>query len=384
MARPRIPAMFPPKRPSGCPDVQEMMASAWKETLGAHALEKDWCFDEAGGDSLQLMHLLFLLEHTLGCRLAPVAIHVGLRRSEMAALLQPPRQRAHSHSGTTEVPPLFLLPGIGGYNPPLARLGTHCAGVARTVHISYPAWTTIAGEPSFDFHSLIADVVRQVKSQSPAGPVLLAGYSFGGVVAFAVAATLARIGYSVRFLGLLDSDARPAVPNAVPLPRLARPRRICRALSNRMTAIQRGTAAEMAAGLLATRLISPPHKRVLRFMARIPRIWLPIKFGVYLSHELVINLYQPLLHHWTALADTLSPLEASAVLFRTDDHSAAAPPDLGWKRLCPKLSIVSVPGSHLDMLQMPNLAALSAAFIRAIAEAVDDGSLESARARVSG
>jgi polyketide synthase 13 len=212
-------------------------------------------------------------------------------------------------------------------------------------------------------------------SRSSVGPVLLAGYSFGGIVAFAVADGLTRAGYSVRFLGLLDSEAHLPARSGAVFPRHVTPRRKWRKLGNIMAALRNGTAAEVLAGIVARRLSSPRWKTVLVLVARTHRVLLPRNFDRHLSHELQMNLFRPMVRQWSVMSDLLPPLDAIAVLFRTDDHAAGASPDLGWRRLCPRLTIVPVPGTHLGMLRAPNLAQVCAAFARAIPEQIGEAPL---------
>ena len=100
---------------------------------------------------------------------------------------------------------------MGGYDPQLVAVGTACEGAVTPVEIAYPAWRVLYGANNFDRDTLVSDVVGQIAKHCPACAILLAGYSFGGIVAFAAAERLRDAGYTVRFLGLFDIEAQPGI-----------------------------------------------------------------------------------------------------------------------------------------------------------------------------
>lgn len=343
-----------------------VVAQAWIEILDRHSLEQNQPFDEAGGDSLKLMHFVLLLERAVRRNLSLEAFHSGLRPTEMAALLQPePREAA---SGQSDLPVLFLFPGLGGHDPQIMKLGLACAAMVRIKRISYPSWKNVIDAPEFNFAALIRFVIAQIMPHLPGSSPLFAGYSFGGIVAFAAAIELARAGYTVRFLGLLDSDALLGAQISAPSsPPKDRPISRRQELRNIIEASRCGDGAEMLAHVVVRRLKGPRWKPAVGLVARIPRSWLPNNFGIYLYRDLQTWYFQPLLRQWESFSEML-PADTQTCLFRTDDHPKTAPLGLGWEDRCRNLTIVPIPGMHLEIFDPPYLPALSREFAREITQ----------------
>ena len=92
------------------------------------------------------------------------------------------------HGQTVSEPfPLFLFPEMGGYDPKLVEVGIARGGAVTTVEVAYPAWRVLHEVNEFDFETLVSDTGGQITKHCPACAILLAGCSFGGIVAFAAA-----------------------------------------------------------------------------------------------------------------------------------------------------------------------------------------------------
>lgn len=271
----------------------------------------------------------------------------------------------HQHGQTVSEPlPLFLFPGMGGYDPKLVEVGTACEGAVMSVEIAYPAWRVLHEADEFDLDTLVSYAVGQITKHCPACAVLLAGYSFGGVVAFAAATRLRDAGYTVRFLGLLDIEARPGCdtgPGAFRAPKTR-----WQQLVGFGAAIRRGDAKSKLAYVIARRLKSPRWRPLLRIYARIPRHWQRGEFRIYLERDLLSEHMEPLLRQWVARRGAVRPLPVPTYLFRTEQHSGNAAHHLGWDDYCPDLTVVSIPGSHLGLLGSSNRLILCAAFRNAV------------------
>jgi len=284
------------------------------------------------------------------------------------ALIQDSIGRGRSGPARPDLPSLFLFPGMGGYDPNLAQVDAACRELARTVHVAYPPWRSLLRDSSFDFDALVDGAMAQIAACAPAGPVLLAGYSFGGIVAFVAATRLRAAGRAVGFLGLIDIEARPGIDAATGMPRLPMTRR--QELVGFLGALRRGEGSGRLAYVVARRLTSPRWAPVLRFYAGIPQSWLPRTFAVYLDRDLLCWRIKPMLHRWEDLCEAVPPLHAPVVLLRTGQHAANAPRHLGWERCCPDLTVVPVPGTHHDLLGPANLPALCSAFTQAVRRAL--------------
>src|SRR5262249_10856929 len=82
---------------------------------------------------------------------------------------------------------------------------------------------------------------------------------------------------------------------------------------------------------------------------------------------------------WTRMAPPVPQLAAPAVLFRSTEHRADAPEDLGWRALCPTFTTISVGGGHGSMLDAPELQTLCTRFTASVAQSGGDDSAEGGR-----
>lgn len=284
-----------------------------------------------------------------------------------------------SGSTLSDTPYLFLLPGMGGYDPDLIELGIACKQMVRPVKISYPPWRMQLGNPAFDFDALVRNVIAQITARAPTSPILLAGYSFGGIVAFVVAMRLRDAGRPVRFLGLLDTEAQPGIDVTTGLPYPPMTRR--RELSGFIKALRRGDATGKLAFVVARQLSAPRWKRALRLLARVPPTWLRSNFVTLLDRDLLSWHIQPMLRQWDTLRKTLPPLPMPVTLFRTAHHHANAPSHLGWECYCPRLTILPVPGTHNGMLGPENLPTVCAIFAKAVSRVLERDPIDHALLR---
>ncbi|GGC57490.1 hypothetical protein GCM10011504_39720 [Siccirubricoccus deserti] len=99
--------------------------------------------------------------------------------------------------------PGFWVPSFIGETGWVRQLATACAG-QRPTWLLEPGGLLAAGETLAGIGAAMAKAVREA---CPVGPVVLGGYSYGGVLAFETAACLAAQGVTVERVVLLDSFA---------------------------------------------------------------------------------------------------------------------------------------------------------------------------------
>jgi thioesterase domain-containing protein len=99
---------------------------------------------------------------------------------------------------------IWCLPGSDGdaeiFRNLIPHLPADCAAYGinlKQVH---------AESAQLSIESIAAGCVRAVRSLDHSGPVHLLGYSFGGLVAYEMASQLTASGYSVGFLGMVDTS----------------------------------------------------------------------------------------------------------------------------------------------------------------------------------
>ena len=102
-------------------------------------------------------------------------------------------------------PEVFLFPGLGGDELELAALRLGCAPTLQCIPVQFPYWTDHARTLTLD--QLVDHCCVQIESLAPTGDLRLAGYSFGGTIAYAVAKALTAAGRRVEWLGLVDAPS---------------------------------------------------------------------------------------------------------------------------------------------------------------------------------
>lgn len=269
-------------------------------------------------------------------------------------------------SGTqTRQPTVFLFPGLSGEEGELAALRAGCAGELNVVAISFPDWSQVHRD-RIDLDGVIAHCVAQILTHARAEPVLLAGYSFGGHMAFAAAGALEAAGHAVGLLGLLDTHAVPPLEKG----RLSPGQHISRLAE----AVRNGEMLGRVGHIAARRLIRLRYKWPLAFAARSRRMPLPFRMNrhidIALQMEFRLVILQQLLDR---MAMPEAPLRSEAVLFRSVEQLPDATDDLGWRRHLARLKIITTQGNHFTFMKPETIGPLCQAFVSAMSRAANGG-----------
>ncbi|MFD7615241.1 amino acid adenylation domain-containing protein, partial [Streptomyces sp. NPDC059828] len=194
---------------------EELLCGLFAEVLGLPGpVSVDDGFFDLGGHSLLAMKLLNRIRTALG---ADLGMRVLFEAPTVAALT---RHLARTDVAATDTHSAFsalevLLPlRAGGSKAPLfcvhpaAGISWVYSGLLRHLDPDRPVHGLQArglrgGSPSC-VTEIAEDYVRQIRAVQPEGPYHLLGWSFGGVVAQAMAVALQEAGQEVALLALLD------------------------------------------------------------------------------------------------------------------------------------------------------------------------------------
>ncbi|MGY2288771.1 amino acid adenylation domain-containing protein [Pseudomonas sp. SDO5215_S409] len=187
--------------------LEHTLAGLWAQVLKLAQVGRHDSFFELGGHSLLAIRLVNLLEEAgLHVSLAELFEHASV--AGIAALLsQRTAAPEHNHALVPvrtrgSEPPLFLVHEFSGMDVYFPALGQHLPG-------DYPIYGLPGvplGETQLNtMEGLAARLVGIIRSVQPHGPYRLAGWSFGGVLAYEVAMQLLGLDEPVAFLGLIDS-----------------------------------------------------------------------------------------------------------------------------------------------------------------------------------
>ncbi|MFF4734697.1 amino acid adenylation domain-containing protein [Streptomyces sp. NPDC001262] len=201
----RIPA--PPRD-----ETESRLIGIWERLLDGGPVGIHDDFFAVGGHSIAALRLIGSINEEFGERLSVSAVLEHPTVARQAALLGDTARRTPD-DGVVRLrpggdrPPLFLLHPVGGHVFCYRALAT-ALGTGRPVHgLTAPGLAEDAPEPQpRTVEDLAAAHVRALRRVQPAGPYHLAGWSFGGLLAYEAAAQLRAAGEEVAGVALLDSS----------------------------------------------------------------------------------------------------------------------------------------------------------------------------------
>ena len=196
---------------------EQALAAIWREVLIIPDFGREDDFFDVGGDSLQAMAMLVAIHQRFGINL-PLESFIleGASLRQIAARID--GRRAADAAGEPALlkagggaPPLFVLHVAGGHlSDYLAML--NALDNTRPVLGIHPRGMDAATRPDASVEAMAAHAAAVIRRHG-GPPYSLAGYSFGGVLAFETARALMAGGAAVSHLILLD----PGVPWRDPL-----------------------------------------------------------------------------------------------------------------------------------------------------------------------
>ena len=197
--------------------LEVQLIQLWEEVLGVETIGATQSFFDLGGSSLLALPLFARINRLLRCDLPVSTLFAGATVRQMAEAIRE-QQRAEPETPSPVVP---LQPG--GSLPPLFVVHAADRGVMTYVNLvrhlgpEQPVYGVqdVGEDLGRPLAQIAADHVRAVRAVQPEGPYHLAGWSFGGYLAFEMASQLERQGQEVAFVGLLDAMS-PALAQAWP------------------------------------------------------------------------------------------------------------------------------------------------------------------------
>ncbi|HEY0856874.1 MAG TPA: alpha/beta fold hydrolase, partial [Albitalea sp.] len=350
-------------------EIETALAQLWAEVLHVERVGRHDNFFELGGHSLMTLRVVNRMNE-IGMDITLNDFY-RLERTTVAALTaamhRPPATPGvvTLRAGGTKRP-LFLLHEIHGFV-------AYGQSLLRDLDADIPVYG-LPGVPDGEppprtIEAMAARFVRLLQQVQPHGPYRLAGWSFGGTLAYEMAAQLIGQDEEVEFLGLIDSfcptlerfgNARRAgTPQSDLLARCGDDVSGFGAAQHEALAALRQVADELAYDELLQRCRD----------ARILPAYLQQQGAAQVRHHVArLAAHQHAQAHYA-----VQPLPIRVHLFSAADTSPlppelAADPLKGWGRFVPQLRLVRVPGTHMTVVAAPHVQTLA----RALDEALDD------------
>jgi amino acid adenylation domain-containing protein len=301
-------------------EIERAVGRIWEELLGIERIGRQDNFFQLGGHSLMAIRLQNRLE-ALGHTLPVDRIFKCPQLLQLAQCLSN-SERIERHDNVIVFraegcgPPLFLIHEVSGDVTCLHRL-------AREIDRGFPIYgMELRGGLPSSMSNLAGNHLKRMRIIQSHGPYRLAGYSFGGLVAYEIAHQLLGMGEEVSFLGLIDTFAPEAI--------------------QRLGALKRVPFANHAAGTFENDLSDVPQLSMAHACAAIAK-------GYHVR-----------------------PMNAPALLFEATDGAPGETSSMGWKTLpgC-QLTSCLVPGSHQSMIIDPSVQVLARTMSAAIQQSSD-------------
>jgi amino acid adenylation domain-containing protein len=251
--------------------------------------------------------------------------------------------------------PLFLL--HDGYGDEL-----YFYALAKCLPVSIPIFGLPApslGEVQpVSVAAMAARMVGLIRAVAPTGPYRLAGWSFGGLLAWEIAHQLIEEGELISFLGLLDTFA-PSPQAVMPASTAIGILRDLCALPKQATAHLPADDADFAAWFT---WFADQQALPAQFLGLSPAD-VELRCTRLCVHLQAVAQYQP------PRLDTRVTLLAASEGFESERKVNGA--TLGWRQHAPDwaLTVMTIPGDHFSMMQPPHIRQLGESLAGAIVQA---------------
>jgi arthrofactin-type cyclic lipopeptide synthetase C len=358
-------------------EIETLLAQVWGEVLKVDQVGRHDNFFELGGHSLLAIRLVNLLQRA-GQQVTLAELFQRPSIEALAALLSQRSEAPEHPEGLVVVRPgeggnaLFLIHEFSGRDVYFPALGLHIEG-------KFPIYGLPGvplGQPQLrTLECMAARLVGIIRSVQPHGPYRLAGWSFGGLLAYEVAQQLLGLDEAVAFVGLLDTYApHPASQDKT---RWSGEHRDKRQLLEHCRARSQMRGEEGLPALTDVERLEAEVELIGfdELFQRCCEEQLPDPELAALSAVDAWSYFDREAAHGLALAHyRVSPASQPVHLFRAQGlmpGQAQPSPTRGWEQKVASdwLHCIDVPGDHRSMMKKPDIQALGQALSQAMAAA---------------
>ena len=370
--------------------LEAQLVEIWMKVLNRFPIGIYDDFFDIGGHSLLAARVISLIETRMGERLSfgeffdhPTIARHALRLAQAKAPEAPARPPAYTaiHPSGQKTPVFFFHGDVLGGGM-FCKVLAEAIGADRPFYILHPHGLQ-GDEIPQTVEAMVAERLRWIRQLQPQGPYILGGYCNGGLTAYETARVLRDAGEEVNAVLMLH-------PNGSNI-RFRLLRRWCAvqgALRGQDEMAQRSKFLQMrdaycdheAMGrhyLMAGKawIQQPPREQAARLWRKTRRIMrhlvpktpaelatkLPATAPRQRHKEAIMNIYDDIFRAFIP-----GRYDSPVVLFWPEEETGC--PVSGWRKICPRLEIVNVPGDHNTCVaQHVNVAQIGAAMRKSIA-----------------
>lgn len=328
---------------------EKIITEIWKDCLGLDKIDVNSDFFELGGHSLLGNKAMAILEKETGKRVPLVALLEHSTIKKLAAFMDKEFFTWDSlvplkPKGTK--PPLYIVHGANHHVLLFNEL-------ARKLDKDQPVFGLQSrglngkDEPHDSIDEMAADYVAEIIASNPEGPYALAGFSYGGIIAFEMARQLKAQGREVKILAQFDAYVFPQYYYNDPLKK-----KIISIL------YLLGKIVFVLLNMFTSKKNFIRRIQLIRF--QIEGVFLRLKHGQEKQFEMQRNvrLKMQTNHDIAASRYTISPQDIVIDLFKATedvilvhDHKF-----LGWKKIARKgIRRHMIFGNHREMFEKPHV-----------------------------
>ncbi len=192
-------------------DVEKLVADIWSEFLGIKNIGIYDNFFELGGHSLIAVQVMTRIEKLTGKRLPLATLFENSTVEKLALMLEMDGKSIVWDSLVPIKPsgnkmPLYIVHGAG-LNVLLFNTLASGMDADQPVYGLQAKGLNGIDEPLSNIVDIAAHYNAAIMAQNPTGPYALAGYSFGGIIAFEMAKQFEEQGKQVKMLAMFDTYA---------------------------------------------------------------------------------------------------------------------------------------------------------------------------------
>ena len=330
--------------------IELQLALMWERLIGRQPIGVHDDFFEIGGQSLLAAQMVTDIEKEFGRKIDLSTLLTASTIESLALKLK--TEESGDQSSLVPIrasgrrPPLFCVHGGGGHVLRFRAMAARLDSEQPFYGLRSPEADGAVARLTVE--NLAAKYIRDIRAVHPKGPYLLAGASFGGLVAYEMATQLAAAGEIVGFVGLFDTG-NPAY---------------YRDLSFGQSAQFQALYVIDRLRLYGKRLIKGESWQLIRDLgrsvgARVSYLFFRFAQRLYgWSNKPLPTGLRDNVKMFSAVGQAYTPKPYSGVLtlFRAEGRTAeyGSNLSLGWDEVAgEKVRVINVPGDHMTILEEP-------------------------------
>ncbi|HEX8427626.1 amino acid adenylation domain-containing protein [Hymenobacter sp.] len=192
-------------------DTEKMVIDIWKQHLHVSTIGIFDDFFKLGGHSLIAVQVMAELQSATGKKLPLATLFESSTVEKLAAALQMDSKFITWNSlvpirSQGSKTPLYIVHGAG-LNVLIFKALSKSLDADQPIYALQAKGLNGNDEPHGTIEEMAAHYIATIQIVNPNGPYALAGYSFGGIIAFEMAKQLQAAGKTVQFLAMFDTYA---------------------------------------------------------------------------------------------------------------------------------------------------------------------------------